>query len=127
MPRRRPDPRAGIIDGSNTAPFDIGYRIDLLNSMRDYFAEIYGNSELFFSVAEASNETLAEWCSRHIEFYNEACRLVNDCVAMGYIFDPQKISKLKDYHLEKAKTISSILMGRAAKRAKGAGAETPAG
>ena len=71
----------------------MGYRLDLLQSMRDYFAELYGNEELFFDVETVKDETLVEWCSRHTGFYNEACRLVNDCVAAGHIFEPEKIGR----------------------------------
>lgn len=125
MPRKRPDPRASIIDGSQEIPFEVGYRLDLLQSMRDYFAEIYGNKELFFDVETVEDETLCEWCSRHTEFYNEACRLVNDCAVRGHFFDPREIAKLKNYHLEKAQMISAVLVGRANRRAKGTGAEAP--
>lgn len=126
MPKKRPDPRAGIVDGDTPLAYDIVYRIDILKSMRDYFAEIYGNAELFFDLDKASDPTLSEWLSRHVSFYNEACRLVNECIVMGHIFDPEEISKVKDYHLKKSQLISSILMGRAEDRAKEAGAEAPA-
>lgn len=115
-----------MIDESQEIPVEVGYRLDLLQSMRDYFAEIYGNEVLFFDVETVKDETLGDWCSRHTRFYNEACRLVNDCVARGHIFDPEKIAKIKDYHLEKAQMLSSVLMIRARKRAKDAGAEAPA-
>lgn len=126
MSRKRPDPRAGIGNGNTPLAYDIVYRIDLLKSMRDYFAEIYGNKELFFSFDDANDSTLGEWLSRHVSFYNEARRLVNECIEMGYMFDPEEVAKVKDYHLKKSETISAILMDRAQARAKEAGAEAPA-
>jgi hypothetical protein len=110
---KRPDPRGGIVDGDDVMPYDIAYRLDLLTSMRDYFAEIYGNKELFFDLDKVSDETLKEWLSKHVSFYNEAQQLVNDCIDLGHIFDPEEINKLKDYHLQKSQMLTSMLMDRA--------------
>ncbi len=125
MARDRPDPRAGIVDGSAPMDYDVAYRIDLLKSMRDYFAEIYGNPALFFSLEKSTDATLKEWLERHVNFYNEACRLVNECIVRGHIFDPEEIDAFKSYHLKKSQVISTILMERSEERAKGTGAEAP--
>ncbi len=126
MARKRPDPRAGIVDGDDPMSYDVVYRIDLLKSMREYFVEIYGNPDLFFDLEKSSDATLNEWLSRHVAFYNESCRLVNECIVRGYLFDQEEIDKLKSYHLKKSQVISTILMTRADDRAKGTGAEAPA-
>ena len=113
---RRQDPRADIVDGSHEISLELSSRIDALKSMRDYFIEIYGPHSLGFSPQEQEIETLLEWNRRHVEFYNEATRLIEECVEVGYYLDPREVQKLRDYHLDKAKFLTSLIQGKKAKK-----------
>lgn len=112
----RQDPRADIVDGSHEISLDLSSRIDTLKSMRDYFLDIYSPHSLGFSPQKQEIKTLLEWNKRHIEFYNEATRLIEECIDMGYYLDPREVQKLRDYHLEKASFLASVIQGKRAKK-----------
>lgn len=113
---KRKDPRAEIVDGSLAIELSVSARVDTLTSMRDYFAEIYGNDQLGFDIRKVSIATLVDWNKKHIDFYNEATRLMESCIEDGFMFDPEQVKKLRDYHLDKAQMLAGVIESRQAKK-----------
>ena len=113
---KRKDPRAEIVDGRMEIDLSVSARLDTLRSMRDYFAELYGNDQLGFDVQKVSIETLVDWNKKHIEFYKEATDLMESCIEDGFMFDSGQVQKLRDYHLQKAQILAGIIELRRTKK-----------
>lgn len=92
----------------------ISAKIDTLKSMREYFMDLYGHHPLGFDIRKVKMETLVSWHKTHVKFYDEATLLMGECIERGYVFDPEDIRKLRDYHFQKAQTLAAQIAKKGA-------------
>ncbi len=122
---KREDPRVIVVDDLLEIPGGVAAKLDVLQGLRYYFGEIYYNDHFALDFKDAHESTLAALSRQHGNAFNEAQKLMEECVLGGIDFDSKEIRNLRDFHIQKARTLAQLAMSKIEAKIEGGDSDAP--